>query len=257
MGIVLASLFALVVAEPVHHTYGFVKHATGAVTPDDTDSVKMQKALHAGAHATAAINGYKAPFVYSSPLYKAVAPVTYKAPMVQKVEVAPKVVSYAAPQVVAPVTYTHSVAHSVAPVTYTTPYVYGAHHAIYKREAEAEAKPEADAQVFYNNYASVYGAYPYASAYNYAPVTYTAPVATTTYTAPVTTAYTTPYVYGAHHAIYKREAEAEAKPEADAQVFYNNPVVYNNAYSSVYGAYPYAASTYNYAPVTYTTPVAT
>ena len=57
---ILASLFVLSVvaeaepeAEPQHFTSGFVQHANGAITPDDTDSVKAVKAIHANAKLNA------------------------------------------------------------------------------------------------------------------------------------------------------------------------------------------------------------
>merc|ERR1711981_847430 len=65
--LLLASLFILsVVAEPEaqHETVGFVQHLNGAIVPDDTTSVKAQKALHYTAHVNAALNGFKSPFWY-------------------------------------------------------------------------------------------------------------------------------------------------------------------------------------------------
>merc|ERR1712117_68762 len=122
------------------------------------------------------------------------------------------------PYMVAPVA--HLAHHTYAPYTYP----YAAHHFV-KREAEAE--PEADAQVLLN-----------------------------TYKAPLTTSYMAPYTYpyAGVHRVFKREAEAE--PEVDSQF------VYNTAYSAgvlptTYAAgltYPYA-STYVKPAVTYKAPV--
>jgi len=147
--------------------------------------------------------------------------VTYKAPVVYR---APLTTSYMAP--------------------YTYP--YAAHH-LFKREAEAE--PEADSQVLLNNYAYNAGVLPYtagvlpyahhtyAHSYIKPAVTYKAPVV---YKAPLTTSYMAPYTYpyAGVHRVFKREAEAE--PEADSQVFYNN-----YAYNA--GVLPYTAGVLPYA----------
>ena len=177
---------AFVAAEPetfhhlgAHATAGYVKHMNGAVVPQDTASVKAAKGLHMAAKHNAALNGYAMPYVYQ-PLVKPVAPV------VKTVEVeSPKVVSYKAPVVTytkpvvtQPITYTvptaHHVAapittytHPIAHTTYATPYVYGAHHLIHKREAEADA--DSDAQLLYTNAA-------YTTPYTYAnPLVYSTP----------------------------------------------------------------------------------
>merc|ERR1712241_1350270 len=120
------------------------KFSNGAVVPEDTMSVKLAKAQHFQAKA---VEYMKKPYM--------VAPVVYKAP------IAP----------VAPLAH-----HTYAPYTYP----YAAHHFV-KREAEAE--PEADAQVLLNTYKA--GVLPYAAV----------------------------------HRVFKREAEAE--PEADSQFVYN------------------------------------
>merc|ERR1712029_925881 len=224
--LVLASVLAFVAAEPetfhhlgAHATAGYVKHMNGAVVPEDTASVKAAKGLHMAAKHNAALNGYAMPYVYQ-PMVKPVAPVvtepkvvSYKAPEMKPITYTKPMV-YTKPVVTQPITYTvpaaHHVAapittytHPIAHTTYATPYVYGAHHLIHKREAEADA--ESDAQLLYTN-----------------------------------AAYTTPYMtYGypyVHHTIAKREAEGEAN--ADAQYYYGN----------YYGAYPY--TTYGY-PYTY------
>ena len=205
---------AFVAAEPetfhhlgAHATAGYVKHMNGAVVPDDTASVKAAKGLHMAAKHNAAVNGYAMPYVYQ-PLVKPVAPV------VKTVEVeAPKVVSYKAPE--------------MKPITYTKPLVY-AKPMVYTKPVVTQ------------------------------PLTYTVPAAhhvaapVTTYTHPIATTYTTPYVYGAHHLIHKREAEADA--ESDAQMYYTNaypttyttPYTYANAYTT---PYTYAS------PMVYKTPL--
>merc|ERR1712029_799316 len=141
--LVIASVLAFVAAEPetfhhlgAHATAGYVKHMNGAVVPEDTASVKAAKGLHMAAKHNAVMSGYAMPYVYQ-PMVKPVAPVVTE----------PKVVSYKAPEM-KPITYTvpaaHHVAapittytHPIAHTTYATPYVYGAHHLIHKREAEA------------------------------------------------------------------------------------------------------------------------
>merc|ERR1711976_600275 len=191
--LVIASVLAFVAAEPetfhhlgAHATAGYVKHMNGAVVPEETASVKAAKGLHMAAKHNAALNGYAMPYVYQ-PLVKPVAPV------VKTVEVeSPKVVSYKAPVVTytkpvvtQPITYTvpaaHHVAapittytHPIAHTTYATPYVYGAHHLIHKREAEADA--ESDAQMYYAAYPTTYTTpYTYANAYT-TPYTYATPM---------------------------------------------------------------------------------
>merc|ERR1712121_423156 len=192
---------------------GLVKHLNGAVTPDDTLAVKVAKAQHLAAKGFAF-----APYAY--------APYTY------------------------------------APYAYA-PYTYAVPHTVAKREAEADA--EADPQFFYNGFYNGYAGYalPYAaySAVATAPVVTKTEVkqvepATVKYTAaPYTYAYAAPYTYSypyaAYHAIAKRDAEAE--PEADPTVFYNNFYGYPGyGYSAYrypyYSAYRYAAPyTYGYA----------
>merc|ERR1712117_457827 len=212
------------VVDATHYTAGVQKFSNGAVVPEDTMSVKLAKAQHFQAKA---VEYMKKPYM--------VAPVVYKAP------IAP----------VAPLAH-----HTYAPYTYP----YAAHHFV-KREAEAE--PEADAQVLLNTYKAgvlpytagvlPYAHHTYAHSYIKPAVTYKAPVV---YKAPMTTSYMAPYTYpyAGVHRVFKREAEAE--PEADSQF------VYNTAYSAgvlptTYAAgltYPYA-STYVKPAVTYKAPV--
>merc|ERR1712165_555164 len=205
------------VVDATHYTAGVQKFSNGAVVPEDTMSVKLAKAQHFQAKA---VEYMKKPYM--------VAPVVYKAP------IAP----------VAPLAH-----HTYAPYTYP----YAAHH-IFKREAEAE--PEADAQVLLNTYKA--GVLPYtAGVLPYAHHTYAHSYIkpAVTYKAPVTTSYMAPYTYpyAGVHRVFKREAEAE--PEADSQF------VYNNAYTAgvlpyTAGVLPYtAAKTYIKPTVTYKAPV--
>merc|ERR1712027_270755 len=181
------------VVDATHYTAGVQKFSNGAVVPEDTMSVKLAKAQHFQAKA---VEYMKKPYM--------VAPVVYKAP------IAP----------VAPLAH-----HTYAPYTYP----YAAHHFV-KREAEAE--PEADAQVLLNTYKA--GVLPYtAGVLPYAHHTYA-----TSYMAPYS------YPYAGVHRVFKREAEAE--PEADSQFVYNTaysagvvPKVYSGVYPTTSYTYPY------------------
>jgi len=278
---VLASLLvASVVAEPEaqHFSQGYVKYGNGAVTPEDTDSVKMAKAVHATAHVNAAFNGYKAPGFYYSPMVKAVAPqvnfvpTQYVAPKVQKVQVkAPaQVVGYAAPTIqhYSPLAHQMAVSPYMANPYVANPYVASPYvaspmaHRVFKREAEAEA--ESDAQFYYTNQYSAYG-YPYGTAYGFNQ-RYTTPVATRPF---YSAAYPFNYASYVPQRVFKREAEAE--PEADAQVLFNYAnaypttygfnTLYNNAVThgsalnypvtATYSGYPYHNAVYNNAAYTY------
>merc|ERR1712168_139098 len=132
---------------------------------------------------------------------------------------------------------------------YASPYNYGAYHHFGKRSAEAEAKPEADADAYYNTpgytglgYAN-YGYNGYRS--------YVAPAYTRSY------GYASPYAYnyGAYHHFGKRSADAE--PEADADAYYSTLGYHGLGYSN-YGfngyrsyaaapAYSYGVGSYGYA----------
>jgi hypothetical protein len=108
-------------------------------------------------------------------------------------------------------------------------YAAAAPYRLYKREAEAEAEPEAKAQVYsgYYPYAAAAGvysaAYPYAAAYQ--------PYAAAAYN---------PYGYQGYRGLYKREAEAEPK----AQYYAGYPyAAYKPVYSPAY-AYPYSYGAY-------------
>jgi len=212
-----------------------VKHANGAVVPDDTLSVKAAKVQHLAAKATAYLNK---PLVYTTPVVQTLA-ATHVVPQT----VASPVVSYGA-----------------------HPYVYGTH--FIKREAEAEAKPEAEPEAdpltvvnpYYGGVVGVHHPVTYTHGLNYPVVTKTV-VPTTVVKPVVKSVVRTPFVYnyGLHTPLttynthlFKREAEAEAKPEAD-------PALLVNPYTGVYGAGVYGAGVYGahhlVNPVTYTTPV--
>jgi len=200
------------VVDATHYTAGVQKFSNGAVVPEDTMSVKLAKAQHFQAKA---VEYMKKPYM--------VAPVVYKAP------IAP----------VAPLAH-----HTYAPYTYP----YAAHH-IFKREAEAE--PEADAQVLLNTYKAgvlpytagvlPYAHHAYAHSYIKPAVTYKAPVV---YKAPLTTSYMAPYTYpyAGVHRVFKREAEAE--PEADSQFLLNNYAYSAGVLPTTYtaGVYPYTTA---------------
>jgi len=194
-------------------TANLVQHANGAVVPDETLSVKAAKAEHLTAKATAYLN-------------KPVVPVVQT------------VASVATP------VYHGYTGYTGLYNPYTT-------LALGKREAEAEAKPEADPLTIYNA-GLVNGVVPnlYNGVYNYVPTvaqTVVPTVAKTIVKTPVVakTVYTTPYtglysaglynhgVYGLNTHLIKREAEAEADP-----AFY-----YNNLYGYQYPAYAGAAYT--------------
>merc|ERR1711962_328943 len=120
-----------------------VKHANGAVVPDDTLSVKVAKAQHLTAKANAYLNK---PLVYTAPVVKTVA----TAPLVHQTVASPI-------------------------VSYTGAYPY---HFI-KREADSEAQPEAEADpalLINGAYPSVYGAGLYGHQLVNPAVTYTTPL---------------------------------------------------------------------------------
>merc|ERR1711962_1468491 len=200
-----------------------VKHANGAVVPDDTLSVKVAKAQHLTAKANAYLNK---PLVYTAPVVKTVA----TAPVVQQT---------------LPLVH-QTVASPI--VSYTGAYPY---HFI-KREADSEAQPEAEADpalLINGAYPSVYGAGLYGHHLVNPAVTYTTPlvsnVATVAARPIVPTVVKTPvvsYNYGLHtplttgytgytHLI-KREADSEAQPEAH----HGGPHIFTTSYNGVYGA---------------------
>jgi len=132
-----------------------VQHANGAVVPGETLSVKAAKAQHLTAKANAYLNK---PLVYTAPVVNT--PVVHQTLPVVHQTVASPVVSY----------------------TGAYPHVFGTR--FIKREADAEAQPEAEADpalLIPGTYRGVYGANVYG-----APHVVTGPVAThTTFTTPV------------------------------------------------------------------------
>merc|ERR1711962_1802559 len=251
-----------------------VKHANGAVVPDDTLSVEVAKAQHLTAKANAYLNK---PLVYTAPVVKTVA----TAPVVQQT---------------LPLVH-QTVASPI--VSYTGAYPY---HFI-KREADSEAQPEAEADpalLINGAYPSVYGAGLYGHQLVNPAVTYTTPVVSNMATVAakpiVPTVVKTPvvsYNYGLHtplttgytgyaHLI-KREAydyEAYLEPEADPRLIKReaddyeayllakparlikreaeaDPLTvvspYTGLYGNVYGAGVYGAH-HLVNPVTYTVP---
>merc|ERR1712033_130943 len=102
------------------------------------------------------------------------------------------------------------------------PSVYGGHHAIGKREAEAEPEADADAALYYSGLGLGYAGLG-DTVLGYTGLGYTG--------FPYTRS-----VFGGYHAIGKREAEAA--PDADA--------LYYTGYTGLHGLgyYPYAARTY-------------
>lgn len=130
-------------------------------------------------------------------------------------------------------------------------YGYGGHF-IGKREAEAEAAPEADAQVALGYSALPYAYSPYAYAarpYAYAPYAWAPAASSYQYQATPFAQSSLSQVHpGAAlvHGLFKREAEAE--PEADAQValgYAALPYAYRPVGVAAHPGFPYA-SAYEY-----------
>lgn len=183
--------------------------------------------------------GYASPFAYSGLAGGYASPYAYSA-------------GYASP-------YAYSAGFAGA---YRSPF-YGNYFGgrVFKREAEAEAKPEADPALLYaglgfNNFAgaysgySSYGAFPYAStysgypfAYNYAPSVYhaAAPAAVPA----VHGGYAAAGRYVANSAGVVHVAKREAEAEADPALLYGSAFAYGSPYASTYssyGAFPYASA---------------
>jgi len=187
--LILASLFVLsVVADPeaeaqhgfTHKTSGFVRYTNGAITPEDTDSVKAAKIQH---HTLKAALTARKPVTYAAvnPFHQVYQPQVYGLHHQQQL-VAPQVYGlHRQHQAFAP--HVYGLHHQQQ---FVTPQVYGLHGNIYnmpavrhlgKREAEAEpeAEAEAEAQFYGSQYYGQYygtpartyttGAFRYPSAY--------------------------------------------------------------------------------------------
>merc|ERR1712083_1215972 len=161
--LILASLFVLsVVADPeaeaqigepgldlTHKTSGFVRYTNGAITPEDTDSVKAAKIQH---HTLkAALNDEKkTPFTYAvNPFHQVYQPQVYGLHQQQ--------------QFVRPSVYGLHRQHQI----FADPRVYGLHQQVipggdrlpvvrYLGKRDAEAEPEAEAEAEAQYYGSQY-----------------------------------------------------------------------------------------------------
>merc|ERR1711992_245783 len=199
-----------------------VQHANGAVVPGETLSVKAAKAQHLTAKANAYLNK---PLVYTEQVFRN--PSVHQTLPVVHQTVASPVVSYTG-----------------YPLVPDTRFI--------KREADAEAQPEAEADpallipgTYYNGVcangvcsgANVVGAHHLVNPV----VTYTNGLTTPVVSTPVVNTVATKTVvhplYDTTHVVHlgKREAEAEADPEA---YFYGN--YYKPAYTGYTGLSTYA-----------------
>merc|ERR1712083_684196 len=285
--LILASLFVLsVVADPeaeaqirepgldlTHKTSGFVRYTNGAITPEDTDSVKAAKIQH---HTLkAALNDEKkTPFTYAvNPFHQVYQPQVYGLHQQQ--------------QFVRPSVYGLHRQHQI----FADPRVYGLHHQqqfigpkVYglhqqvipggdrlpvvrylgKRDAEAEPEAEAEAEAQYYGsqyYGQYYGTpastyplarYPYASAY------------TTGYPSTYNTAYTTGYpsIYNTaltgypstyntaltgYPSTYNTALTVSGDPYDRVSIYNTAYTGYPNTYNTAFTGYPsiYKAALYN------------
>merc|ERR1711973_643123 len=131
---------------------------------------------------------------------------------------------------------------------YASPYNYGAYRHFGKRSAEAEAKPEADADAYYNTLG--YNGLGYAN-YGYNGYrSYVAPAYTRSF------GHASPYAYnyGAYRHFGKRSADAEA----DADAYYSTLGYHGLGYSNYgfNGYRSYVAPAYNYGSYSYASPYA-
>merc|ERR1712172_271506 len=274
--LILASLFVLsVVADPeaeaqhgldlTHKTSGFVRYTNGAITPEDTDSVKAAKIQHHTLKA-ALTDDKKTPFTYAvNPFHQVYQPQVYGLHQQQQF-VRPSVYGLQgqhqifAPHVfglhhqqqfVAPQVYgLHQQHQQVIPGT-NGPYRVPAVRYLGKRDAEAEPEAEAEAEAQYYGsqyYGQYYGTpastyplarYPYASAYtNGYPTTYT-----TAYTTGYPTTYNTALT--GYPSIYNTALTGYPS-------MYNTAYTgYPNTFNTAYTGYPsiYKAALYNKAQV--------
>merc|ERR1712172_279886 len=271
--LILASLFVLsVVADPeagaqhgldlTHKTSGFVRYTNGAITPEDTASVKAAKIQHHTLKA-ALTDNKKTPVTYAvNPFHQVYQPQVYGLHHHQQF-VRPSVYGlhrqhqiFADPRVyglhhqrqfVAPQVFgVHQQHQQVLPGT-GGPYLMPAARHFGKRYAEAEPEAEAEAEAQYYGsqyYGQYYGTpastyplarYPYASAY------------TTGYPTTYNTAYTTGYP-----SVYNTALTGYPSTYNTALTGY--PTTYNtaltgypNTFNTAYTGYPsiYRAALYN------------
>merc|ERR1711971_1214015 len=255
--LILASLFVLsVVADPeaeaqrpldlTHKTSGFVRYTNGAITPEDTDSVKAAKIQHHTLKA-ALTDNKKTPVTYAvNPFHQVYQPQVYGLHHHQ--------------QFVRPSVYgVHRQHQQVLPGT-GGPYLMPAARHFGKRDAEAEPEAEAEAEAQYYGsqyYGQYYGTpastyplarYPYASAY------------TTGYPSTYNTAYTTGYpsIYNTaltgYPSTYNLQRALTGYPNTYNTALTGYPSIYNtaytgypNTYNTAFTGYPsiYKAALYN------------
>merc|ERR1711971_1326271 len=260
--LILASLFVLsVVADPeaeaqrpldlTHKTSGFVRYTNGAITPEDTDSVKAAKIQHHTLKA-ALTDDKKTPFTYAvNPFHQVYQPQVYGLHQQQQF-VRPSVYGlHGQHQIFAPHVFgLHHQQQFVAPNVYglhqqhqqvipgtNGPYRVPAVRYLGKRDAEAEPEAEAEAEAQYYGsqyYGQYYGTpastyplarYPYASAY------------TTGYPSTYNTAYTTGYP-----SIYNTAFTGYPSTYNTALTGY--PSIYNTAYTGYPNTYNTALTGY-------------
>jgi len=185
--LILASLFVLSVvanpeaeaeAEPQHFTFGLVQHPNGAITPDDTDSVKAVKALHANAKLDAYAFNYAKGFSHMPNVYQN----DYMPKVYQNDYMRPEVYSgryynnyYSGMPTYATNPFYHVYQPQVFGSVHRTPAVHG----LGKRDAEADAEADSEAEShYYHSYSrpSTYFPssyrYPYANRFAGYPYTY-------------------------------------------------------------------------------------
>jgi len=222
-------------AQYPHHTSGYVKYSSGAIVPEDTDSVKLAKAQHREAHEEQRENEFNQVQTEENVFGEEGKPVTYDSntparPLRHYVQIFKQ--TQKTPELTYAINPFYHVyqprVYGYAPVVYQkSPKTWGYYansagvvHAVAKREAEAEPEAEADAQ-YYNWNQGYNGYYPMTYGYNRWNNGY--------------------YGYGYNRynnyrnfwgqRRYVREAEAEAEPEAEADAQYYNWNQGYNGYS--------------------------
>merc|ERR1739844_389442 len=274
--LVLASLFVLsVVADPeaeaqhgldlTHKTSGFVRYTNGAITPEDTDSVKAAKIQHHTLKA-ALTDNKKTPATYAvNPFHQVYQPQVYGLHHHQQF-VRPSVYGlhrqhqiFADPRVyglhhqrqfVAPQVFgVHQQHQQVLPGT-GGPYLMPAARHFGKRDAEAEPEAEAEAEAQY------YGSQYYGQYYGTPASTY--PLARYPYASAYTTGYPTTYNTALTGYPTTYNTALTGYPSIYNTALTGYPSVYNTAYTgypntfnSAYTGYPsiYKAALYNKAQV--------